>query len=77
MLGAILEHAVAVLALHAEKGILLLNDVNAIRGGRAALGVVGLLTAMGAEIAVVSDLLATVYTKHSFLLGNEKRYALL
>jgi hypothetical protein len=77
MLGAILKNAVAVLALHAEKGILLLDDVNAVRGDRTAGGVVGLLAAMGAEFEVFGDLLAAVYTEHSFLLGNEKRYGLL
>ena len=77
MLGTVLEYTVAVLTLYTEKGILLLHNVNAVRGGRPIGGGVGLLAAMGAEIAVVGDLLAAMGTEHSFLLGYEKRYASL
>ena len=77
MLGAIFEYAVAVLTLYTEKGILLLHNVNAVRSGCAIGGGIGLLAAMRAEIAVIGDLLAAMGTKHSFLLGNEKRYGLL
>jgi hypothetical protein len=64
MLGAVLKDTVAVFTLNAEEGILLLNDVDAVGGDGTGLGSLGLLAAVGTEIAVIGDLLAAIGTKH-------------